>query len=138
MLIGLLLTLQIIVSVTMVGVVLLQRSEGGGFVGGGSSAGISAPGGGKCKSFDVPCSMNKRPVMMRSTLSTRGVHVGIKPFMRLPFRSEAPVYRDSAVRGASNELASQGKVIYVCTVSVRIAACPEAKTLPSIPATKRR
>jgi preprotein translocase subunit SecG len=40
MLIGLLLTLQIIVSVTLVGVVLLQRSEGGGFVGGGSSAGM--------------------------------------------------------------------------------------------------
>ncbi len=40
MLIGLLLTLQIIVSVALVGVVLLQRSEGGGFVGGGSSAGM--------------------------------------------------------------------------------------------------
>lgn len=40
MLIGLLLTLQIIVSVTLVCVVLLQRSEGGGFVGGGSSAGM--------------------------------------------------------------------------------------------------
>ena len=40
MLIGLLLTLQIIVSISLVGVVLLQRSEGGGFVGGGSSAGM--------------------------------------------------------------------------------------------------
>ena len=40
MLIGLLLTLQIIVSISLVCVVLLQRSEGGGFVGGGSSAGM--------------------------------------------------------------------------------------------------
>ena len=40
MLIGLLLTLQIIVSVSLVGVVLLQRSEGGGFVGGSGSAGM--------------------------------------------------------------------------------------------------
>jgi len=40
MLIGLLLTLQIIVSVALVGVVLLQRSEGGGFVGGGSPSGM--------------------------------------------------------------------------------------------------
>ena len=40
MLIGLLLTLQIIVSVALVCVVLLQRSEGSGFVGGGSSAGV--------------------------------------------------------------------------------------------------
>ena len=40
MLIGLLLTAQIIVSVSLVGVVLLQRSEGGGFVGGGSPSGM--------------------------------------------------------------------------------------------------
>src|ERR1700760_3871446 len=40
MLIGLLLTAQIIVSVTLVCVVLLQRSEGGGFVGGGSPSGM--------------------------------------------------------------------------------------------------
>jgi preprotein translocase subunit SecG len=40
MLIGLLLTLQIIVSIALVGVVLLQRSEGGGFVGGGSPSGM--------------------------------------------------------------------------------------------------
>ncbi len=40
MLIGLLLTLQIIVSIALVCVVLLQRSEGSGFVGGGSSAGV--------------------------------------------------------------------------------------------------
>src|ERR1700744_1743762 len=40
MLIGLLLVLQIIVSVSLVGVVLLQRSEGGGFGGGGSSGGM--------------------------------------------------------------------------------------------------
>jgi preprotein translocase subunit SecG len=40
MLIGLLLTLQIIVSISLVCVVLLQRSEGGGFVGGGGSAGM--------------------------------------------------------------------------------------------------
>jgi preprotein translocase subunit SecG len=40
MLIGLLLTVQIIVSIALVGVVLLQRSEGGGFVGGGSPAGM--------------------------------------------------------------------------------------------------
>ena len=40
MLIGLLLTLQIIVSVSLVCVVLLQRSEGSGFVGGGSAAGV--------------------------------------------------------------------------------------------------
>ena|SRR5436190_19920545 len=40
MLIGLLLAAQIVVSVILVGVVLLQRSEGGGFVGGGSPAGM--------------------------------------------------------------------------------------------------
>src|SRR3984957_18712615 len=39
MLIGILLTVQILVSVALVGVVLLQRSEGGGFVGGSGSAG---------------------------------------------------------------------------------------------------
>lgn len=40
MLIGLLITLQIIVSIALVCVVLLQRSEGSGFVGGGGSAGV--------------------------------------------------------------------------------------------------
>ncbi|HEY3951343.1 preprotein translocase subunit SecG [Phenylobacterium sp.] len=40
MLIGLLLTAQIIVSIALVCVVLLQRSEGSGFVGGGGSAGV--------------------------------------------------------------------------------------------------
>jgi preprotein translocase subunit SecG len=40
MLIGLLLAAQIIVSVILIGVVLLQRSEGGGFVGGGSPSGM--------------------------------------------------------------------------------------------------
>jgi preprotein translocase subunit SecG len=40
MLIGILLALQIIVSLSLVGVVLLQRSEGGGFVGGGSPSGM--------------------------------------------------------------------------------------------------
>jgi preprotein translocase subunit SecG len=40
MLIVILLTLQIIVSLALVGVVLLQRSEGGGFVGGGSPSGM--------------------------------------------------------------------------------------------------
>jgi preprotein translocase subunit SecG len=40
MLIGLLLAAQIVVSVILVGVVLLQRSEGGGFVGGGSPSGM--------------------------------------------------------------------------------------------------
>lgn len=40
MLLGLLLTAQIIVSVLLVCVVLLQRSEGGGFVGGGSPSGM--------------------------------------------------------------------------------------------------
>jgi preprotein translocase subunit SecG len=40
MLIGLLLAAQIIVSIALVGVVLLQRSEGGGFVGGSGSAGM--------------------------------------------------------------------------------------------------
>jgi preprotein translocase subunit SecG len=40
MLIGLLLAAQIVVSVLLVGVVLLQRSEGGGFVGGGSPSGM--------------------------------------------------------------------------------------------------
>jgi preprotein translocase subunit SecG len=40
MLIGLLLTAQIIVSLALIGVVLLQRSEGGGFVGGGSPSGM--------------------------------------------------------------------------------------------------
>ena len=40
MLIGLLLTAQIIVSLSLIGVVLLQRSEGGGFVGGGSPSGM--------------------------------------------------------------------------------------------------
>ncbi|MBS0359774.1 MAG: preprotein translocase subunit SecG [Proteobacteria bacterium] len=40
MLIGLLLTAQIIVSIALVCMVLLQRSEGSGFVGGGGSAGV--------------------------------------------------------------------------------------------------
>ena len=40
MLIGLLLAAQIVVSVLLIGVVLLQRSEGGGFVGGGSPSGM--------------------------------------------------------------------------------------------------
>ena len=40
MLIGLLLAAQITVSLALVGVVLLQRSEGGGFVGGGSPSGM--------------------------------------------------------------------------------------------------
>jgi preprotein translocase subunit SecG len=40
MLIGILLALQIIISLGLIGVVLLQRSEGGGFVGGGSAAGM--------------------------------------------------------------------------------------------------
>jgi preprotein translocase subunit SecG len=40
MLIGILLALQIVVSISLVGVVLLQRSEGGGFVGGGSPSGM--------------------------------------------------------------------------------------------------
>ena len=40
MLIGILLTAQIIVSLALIGVVLLQRSEGGGFVGGGSPSGM--------------------------------------------------------------------------------------------------
>jgi preprotein translocase subunit SecG len=40
MLIGLLLAAQIVVSIILVGVVLLQRSEGGGFVGGGSPSGM--------------------------------------------------------------------------------------------------
>ena len=40
MLIGLLLAAQIVVSVILIGVVLLQRSEGGGFVGGGSPSGM--------------------------------------------------------------------------------------------------
>jgi preprotein translocase subunit SecG len=40
MLIGLLLAAQIVVSVILVGVGLLQRSEGGGFVGGGSPSGM--------------------------------------------------------------------------------------------------
>lgn len=40
MLIGLLIALQIIISIALVCVVLLQRSEGSGFVGGGSSAGV--------------------------------------------------------------------------------------------------
>jgi preprotein translocase subunit SecG len=40
MLIGLLIAAQIIVSVTLIGVVLLQRSEGGGFVGGGGPSGM--------------------------------------------------------------------------------------------------
>jgi len=40
MLLGLLLTAQIIVSILLVCVVLLQRSEGGGFVGGGSPSGM--------------------------------------------------------------------------------------------------
>jgi len=40
MLIGLLLTFQILVSIALVAVVLLQRSEGSGFVGGGSAAGV--------------------------------------------------------------------------------------------------
>ena len=40
MLIGILLAAQIIVSLCLIGVVLLQRSEGGGFVGGGSPSGM--------------------------------------------------------------------------------------------------
>jgi preprotein translocase subunit SecG len=40
MLIGLLLAAQIVVSVILIGIVLLQRSEGGGFVGGGSPSGM--------------------------------------------------------------------------------------------------
>jgi len=40
MLIGLLLAAQIVVSLILIGVVLLQRSEGGGFVGGGSPSGM--------------------------------------------------------------------------------------------------
>jgi preprotein translocase subunit SecG len=40
MLIGILLAAQIIVSISLVCVVLLQRSEGSGFVGGGGSAGM--------------------------------------------------------------------------------------------------
>ena len=40
MLIGILLAAQIVVSLILVGVVLLQRSEGGGFVGGGSPSGM--------------------------------------------------------------------------------------------------
>src|ERR1700755_3440578 len=40
MLIGILLALQIIISLGLIGVVLLQRSEGGGFVGGGSPSGM--------------------------------------------------------------------------------------------------
>jgi preprotein translocase subunit SecG len=40
MLIGLLLAAQIVVSIILVGCVLLQRSEGGGFVGGGSPSGM--------------------------------------------------------------------------------------------------
>jgi preprotein translocase subunit SecG len=40
MLIGILLALQIIVSLCLIGVVLLQRSEGGGFVGGGAGGGM--------------------------------------------------------------------------------------------------
>ncbi|MDB5425078.1 MAG: preprotein translocase, SecG subunit, partial [Phenylobacterium sp.] len=40
MLLGLLLVAQITVSVLLVCVVLLQRSEGGGFVGGGSPSGM--------------------------------------------------------------------------------------------------
>jgi len=40
MLLGLLLAAQILVSLLLVGVVLLQRSEGGGFVGGGSPSGM--------------------------------------------------------------------------------------------------
>jgi preprotein translocase subunit SecG len=40
MLIGLLLAAQIVISLALIGVVLLQRSEGGGFVGGGSPSGM--------------------------------------------------------------------------------------------------
>jgi preprotein translocase subunit SecG len=40
MLIGILLAVQIIVSLCLIGVVLLQRSEGGGFVGGGGPSGM--------------------------------------------------------------------------------------------------
>ena len=40
MLIGILLALQIVVSLGLIPVVLLQRSEGGGFVGGGSPSGM--------------------------------------------------------------------------------------------------
>ena len=40
MLLGLLLAAQIIVSLLLIGVVLLQRSEGGGLWGGGSPSGM--------------------------------------------------------------------------------------------------
>jgi preprotein translocase subunit SecG len=40
MLIGILLAAQIVVSIILIGLVLLQRSEGGGFVGGSGSAGM--------------------------------------------------------------------------------------------------
>src|ERR1700755_280034 len=40
MLIGILLALQIIISLGLIGVVLLQRSEGGGFVGGSGPSGM--------------------------------------------------------------------------------------------------
>ena len=40
MLSGLLITLDILVCIALVGVVLLQRSEGGGFIGGGSPTGL--------------------------------------------------------------------------------------------------
>ena len=40
MLLGLLLAAQILVSLLLIGAVLLQRSEGGGFVGGGSPSGM--------------------------------------------------------------------------------------------------
>jgi hypothetical protein len=33
---------------------------------------------GKLKYFDIPCSRNSRPTMMRKTLSTRGDHVARK------------------------------------------------------------
>jgi hypothetical protein len=33
---------------------------------------------GKLKYFDIPCSRNSRPTMMRNTLSTRGDHVARK------------------------------------------------------------
>ena len=46
MLIGLLLAAQIVVSLALIGVVLLQRSEGGGLVSGGTSSLVSVRGAG--------------------------------------------------------------------------------------------
>jgi preprotein translocase subunit SecG len=45
MLLGILLTVHILISVALIGVVLLQRSEGGGLVSGGSSNFMTARGG---------------------------------------------------------------------------------------------